>query len=363
MSDSFDFSIQSSTGAYTVSIGEGTFAPLLIGNTSKLVVDQVLPRLFDIFSGREHIAVQAIESAKTLETVGHIIERLRDLGANRKTHLIAVGGGIVQDVVTFAASSYMRGIAWTYCPTTLLGMVDSSIGGKSSINVGPYKNIAGNFYPPKQVLIDTRFCTTLATSQLVEGFCEAAKICFADRDGVSFERYLALMADRPITQLQSSLAGIIALSLHIKKAFIEEDEFDQNIRLLLNFGHTFGHAIEGASNYQISHGVAVGLGMLVALDLSERLGMGNRRVDRIQALTHHIRFLLAHLPDLPAKVADISAADALIRLRSDKKHTHEAFAFILFDTNGFLIRHFLPKSKDNEALISSSFEMLQKEFA
>ena len=137
----------------------------------------------------------------------------------------------------------MRGIAWSYMPTTVLAMVDSCVGGKSSINVGPYKNLVGTFHPPKQIDIDPLLATTLASEQIAAGLIEAAKICFC-RGPASFAEYLG--QEPGVGMGTQALEHVILTSLLAKKHFIEIDEFDKKERLLLNFGHTFGHAIEGA---------------------------------------------------------------------------------------------------------------------
>ena len=170
-----------------------------------------------------------------------VISRMRDLGVNRNTQLIAIGGGITQDVAAFCATVFMRGLRWSYLPTTMLSMADSCIGGKSSINVGKYKNLVGMIYPPEEVLIDPDFAQTLSEEQMVEGLCEAVKICFC-RDEATFARYIAL--NPRADTLAHGLENVLGLTLEAKRWFIEIDEFDKAERLLLNFGHTFGHAME-----------------------------------------------------------------------------------------------------------------------
>lgn len=338
MAGLFEFSIKTSIGRYGVLVGSGVVKHAIQQPDSHCVIDSMLPAMHPHLSETVNIPLQALESTKTLESVGMVIERLRGLGAHRQSHLVAIGGGIVQDISTFTASSYMRGIAWTYCPSTLLGMVDSCIGGKSSLNVGRYKNIAGNFYPPQRVLIDTDFCHTLTATQQVEGLFEAVKICYAS-SGDAFDRYLDLMSATDPLRAQYDFAPVIQLSLQTKKAFIEEDEFDQGVRLLLNFGHTFGHAIEGASDFGISHGIAVGLGMLAALHFSQTQGLVSEMHPRVAALKQYIYSLLAITPDLTQRLAELSLDKAMACFMSDKKHTKDTLTLILFDITGHLVRH------------------------
>lgn len=357
----FETNVTSSIKAYDVTVGIGIAKKLLDGTDAILIVDQNVHELYPWLHNRKAILIEAKEENKTLDTVAFVIEQIRAHGGNRQTHLIAIGGGIIQDISTFAASSYMRGIKWTYFATTLLGMADSCIGGKSSINVGPYKNIAGNFYPPELVLVDTEFCNTLSNEQKIEGLLEAVKICFAS-DGSAFDDYLAISERSNLLKDNKSLAEVIALSLSTKKRFIEEDEFDNGIRLLLNFGHTFGHAIEGASDYRISHGVAVGLGMLASMDFSQSMAWSDGAASRIQSLRTHICHLLSMVENLPADLQDMSSKDAFEKFRSDKKHKKDEFAVITFDQGGFLVRRFVPVGNEVEKLITKTFDNLKKSY-
>jgi len=176
MSESF--SINSSIRKYSVEITQAPRINLASNENTYLLVDGLVLGLWPILKYSKTIAIDATEQTKTLETVASVIEQLRNLGANRDSHLIAVGGGIIQDVATFVASSYMRGISWSYYPSTMLGMCDSCIGGKSSINVGQYKNIAGNFYPPTHISVATDFHKTLEKMKLLLVYLRLRKFVF-----------------------------------------------------------------------------------------------------------------------------------------------------------------------------------------
>lgn len=359
MSELFKLTIKTSTGQYGVDIGNGLCGVSSPQNLNDVwLVDKKVAALHPGVIPAEYIAQEAVEANKNLTSVAHILEAMRDCGSTRSTHLAVVGGGIVQDLGTFVSSCYMRGIDWTYYPTTLLGMVDSCIGGKSSLNVGQYKNIAGNFNPPQHVLIDTKFCDTLSDTQLSEGLIEAAKICYADSDQ-AFQNYRELTGEGAALPRGESLAPIIHLSLQTKKRFIEEDEFDRGIRLLLNFGHTFGHAIEGATHYAINHGTAVGLGILAAEHFATQHGYVKSGLANMNGLTTHIRHLLSFTPDLQANLKEMSSAAALRTFLSDKKHTSDHFIMILFDENGRLNRVRVPKSDSTEAKLLHTFEYLK----
>ena len=205
------------------------------------------------------IFIEAVEERKTLETVGEICEELAVRRLPRNGHLVALGGGIVQDVSTLVASLYMRGISWSYVPTTLLGMVDSAVGGKSSINVGVSKNLVGNIYPPDKILIDIGLCRSLTRVDVLCGLSEAFKILFCGGSS-KIEEFL----DQQPDVQSANLEELVWHSLKTKVEFLRVDEFDRAERRLLNFGHTFGHALETGSNYKIPHGIAVAYGMWMA---------------------------------------------------------------------------------------------------
>lgn len=356
MSESFK--VVASTGAYGVRVGTGLVSPGQISVTSACqIIDENVAQLWPATLMSNAIRVVATEDFKTLETVAVIIARMREAGMNRASHLYAYGGGIIQDLATFAASCYQRGIAWSYCPTTLLGMVDSCIGGKSSINVGGYKNIAGNFYPPREILVDVAFCRTLEPVEKIAGLCEAVKICFAAQ-GDAFGRYLSMFAEPSAFLSEQQLLDVVVLSLTTKKAFIEEDEFDRGVRLLLNFGHTFGHAIEAATQFAITHGVAVGVGILAEIELSRQLGRCSADQLRVQALEQHLRFLLGQVPGLMEQLARLSLPAAIKNFKSDKKHSASGYTVILATADGCLEKISLPITGESDKRVTHIFEQL-----
>jgi 3-dehydroquinate synthase len=231
-------------------------------------------------------------------------------------------------------------------------MVDSCIGGKSSINVGDMKNLVGNFYPPGCVLVDAGFLATLDPQDIVGGLCEAVKICYA-RSEADFEGFVS---DRPQPPLAVEQAeAIITRSLNVKKWFIEIDEFDQKERLLLNFGHTFGHALESATHYDVKHGVGVGIGMLVAIEFQKRWGKlndaGCRRAD---ALERYIRSILQYVPGL-AKAAAVDANVLVTKFEHDKKHRAEEYRVILPVEDGSLSIVPLPKNQQIRSIIVEAY--------
>lgn len=327
MLESFDrygsLTIRSSEDNYGVTIGADCVRQFLEARRGATLIADA--RFADALRAEGHtvIAVNAVETEKTLDIAAAVIEQLRGNAFGRSDRIVAVGGGIVQDVACFIASVYMRGVSWDYCPTTLLGMTDSCIGAKSSINVGRFKNIVGTYHAPDYVLVDVDYVETLLPQQVVGGLCEAVKICFA-RSETAFVRYLAAKPDH--TMQGENLAHLIHHSLSCKKWFIEIDEFDQNERLNLNFGHTFGHAIEAATKFSIEHGIAVGLGVLCAIYFAR--SQGEALAPRTDELEAHILTLLRGVYEeaLGCPIERNAFRQAFL---SDKKHSPDYLALIL----------------------------------
>ncbi|WP_232298842.1 3-dehydroquinate synthase family protein [Granulicella tundricola] len=351
--------INSSTGSYQVTIESHSLRKnLLHFSKAKILADEFFaPVLADLAS--PPLLIRAIEENKSLDVSPSIIEGLRQSGANRQTELVAIGGGIIQDLSAFIASIYMRGLTWSYLPTTILAMVDSCIGGKSSINVGPYKNLVGTFHPPHQVLIDPALAQTLPPDQQASGLIEAAKICFC-RGPEAFDRHIALL---PSVMMETgALEALIYNSLEAKKWFIEIDEFDNKERLLLNFGHTFGHAIEGATHFAIPHGIAVGLGILCAITYQVADGIDYSSSPRVALLELHLAEMIANSPGTPRALASMSADEMFQRFASDKKHGTEDYALILIDQAGKVVLHRVPKSPEVSNKVRAAVESVVGRF-
>ena len=200
--------------------------------------------------------VESGEGSKSLETFGILLQKMLDNNFSRKDCVVAVGGGVVGDLSGYAAASYMRGIDFYNIPTTLLSQIDSSIGGKTAINLGNVKNIVGAFYQPKKVLIDPDVLSTLPERQILNGLAEAIK--------------MALTSDRELfdilekEDIKEKIDEIIIRSLNIKKNVVEQDEKESGLRKILNFGHTIGHGIETSS--ELYHGECVALGLIPMCD-------------------------------------------------------------------------------------------------
>ena len=251
------------------------------------------------------------ESSKTLRMVEHIASRLLAGGADRRSLLIAFGGGVVGDLGGFVASTYMRGIDYIQVPTTLLAQVDSSIGGKTGVDVGAMKNLIGTFYPPKLVVSDPVVLRSLPASALASGLYETVKHALL-AGGTLFRRL-----DRVLGKLQPAnvrmLAPIVADAAKVKIEVVSRDEREAGLRRILNLGHTYGHALEEATRYRrFSHGQAVGWGILLATRLAERLEILK------QGEGEKITSLVRRVGALPG-IYDLSINRILQLLPRDKK--------------------------------------------
>jgi len=288
------------------------------------------------------------EASKNFQTNLRIVDRIIDLGADRTSALIALGGGVVGDITGFIASVYMRGIPYIQVPTTLLAQVDSSIGGKTGIDLPEAKNILGTFHQPKGVFIDLAFLKTLTPQEFRSGLAEIVKYGIIDDPELlsSLEGEAEAIRNRDMSLLEK----IIARSCQIKKGIVEIDEMDKGIRRILNFGHTIGHAIEAESGYAVSHGDAVSIGMVASVLISERLKyLPSEDRERIISLIRAIG-----LPDRIPK--NLSPTGILSRIKRDKKKEGDTIHFVLLKRIGMpFVNGGVP-----EGLIGEIIEALKK---
>jgi len=218
----------------------------------------------------ELVVIVAGEQSKNLTVLSEVLEEIAALGLTRSDVILTLGGGVVGDLGGYAAASYMRGIAFVQIPTSLLAQIDSSVGGKVAVDLKAGKNLAGAFYQPKAVFIDTNLLATLPVHFLHDGLAEAIKYG-AILDEALFERIAGFSGDMELLQ---NIDGVVATCCNIKARIVEQDEFDTGLRGLLNFGHTMGHAIEqyyGFSHF--THGEGVGIGMYQLTARTEELGI------------------------------------------------------------------------------------------
>jgi len=274
-----------------------------------------------------HWTMPAGEASKTLMRFGEAIDAIARAGARRDATVYALGGGVVGDLAGFAAAAWMRGVDCVQLPTTLLAMVDSSVGGKTAVDLPQGKNLVGAFHPPRAVLADTATLRTLPVRELRAGLAEVVKYgAIIDAD---FLDWLEAHADALLAMDDDTLAEAIARSCAHKAAIVERDPFEHGERALLNFGHTFGHALETEQGYGgLIHGEAVAVGMVQAARLSERLGLAPA-VDTVRLRDLLLRF---GLPVDPPRGLD---PDALIaHMRLDKKTQAGGLRFIVWEGAG-----------------------------
>jgi len=282
-------------------------------------VAALYPALLEgVESARVHRA-PATEEEKTLAGVERLARFLQETNATKNATLVVIGGGIVQDVGAFAAHAYYRGIPYVLVPTTLLSMADSCIGAKTGVNLGAFKNQLGFFQSPSRVLAWPGFLETLEPDDIRSGFGEILKLAI-----IGGSQPYALLRER-VKQVGFGLDGIdetIFRTLRIKQRVIEEDEYEKNLRKILNYGHTFGHALEGVTDHEVPHGLAVAWGVDVANYVAMRTGLLAR--ETFEDLHDFIaeRFALT----LRRKV---TAGDLVAKMRRDKKVTGSSVQLVL----------------------------------
>jgi 3-dehydroquinate synthase len=290
------------------------------------------------FTGWNCIVLKPGEEYKVQATIDAIIEQLIQMQADRKTTLIGVGGGVVTDMTGYVASVYMRGLQVGFVPTTLLAMVDASIGGKNGIDVGVYKNMVGTIRQPSFLLHDMSFLESLPQAEWENGFAEIIKhACI--KDAAMFRQLDANL----ISVYQSKkhmIAELVKRNALIKIKVVQQDEFEKGDRKLLNFGHTLGHALE--NQYELSHGQAISIGMTYACHISEQLA-GFTNTEKVVGLLEKY-----HLPTY----ASFDKDKAINVLKMDKKRVKKEMNYILLEKIGKGVIKTIPL-KELQKIISS----------
>ena len=326
--------------AYPIHIGGGLLADpahwrSAISGRHVLVVsnDVVAPLYLErVVAGLDGFAHASLviadgERHKTLDSAARVFEALAQLGASRDATIIALGGGVIGDLSGFAAACWMRGIAFVQMPTTLLAMVDSSVGGKTGVNLPAGKNLVGAFHQPNAVVIDTTTLASLPQREYSAGLAEVVKLG-AIGDPAFFD-WLEAHAGALLGRDDHVVAEAIAASCRYKAGVVARDEREQGERALLNFGHTFGHALEAEAGYgSLLHGEAVAIGMLLAARLSAQLGRAPPAdSDRLAALLDRLGLPVAIPPGF-------DASRLLERMQLDKKNLSGRLRLILWSALG-----------------------------
>lgn len=283
-------------------------------NVARLYADRLGP----IIDHPNTVTIDATEDEKSIERVIPVMERLVARKVRRDHVLIAIGGGIIQDIACFIASTLLRGVTWKFVPTTLLAQADSCIGSKSSINLGATKNILGTFNPPREIHVCTAFLDTLADRDIRSGIGEILKV-HAIEGASAFDR-LAADSDALLDN-RAVLLSYVRDALLIKQRFIEVDEFDTGVRNIFNYGHSFGHAIEAATHFAVPHGIAVTMGM----DIANRIAV----LRGLLSAPHHERMHPVLRKNYGAFASTPIPLDAMLSaLMKDKKNTSTKLVLI-----------------------------------
>lgn len=304
----------------------------------------------NLITDSRHILIDATEEHKNYTALTPIIEQLIENHFRKNNCLIAIGGGITQDITAFIASMMYRGVEWLFFPTTLLSQADSCIGGKTSINIGRYKNQLGNFYPPHKIFIIPEVLKSLPELDFKSGMGEMLHfyLVSGETDFVFYQQnYEKAFTDEEI------LMTLIKRNLEIKKSFIERDEFDRGERQLLNYGHSFGHAIESLTNYTIPHGIAVSYGMDMANYISVKLGL----ID--DAVRQKIKQQLEKIWT-DTTIKNISVKDFEKALSRDKKNIGNTYQLILTKGIGNMLKYGIKPNAEFSSWIHEYFETLQE---
>lgn len=284
-----------------------------------VITDENILRLYpNLVTQYEHIAIGCGEDIKCMDTVMHIYGELMAMGADRSTFLLGIGGGIVTDITGFVASTYMRGVAFGFVSTTLLGQVDASVGGKNGVNVASFKNMIGTITQPQFVISDVIMLGTLPERELRAGMAEVVKSAIVG-DGELFD-YIERCVSDGNCYLPEYLQYMVSRAMNVKMSIVAEDERESGKRRLLNLGHTIGHAIEKLT-HDVNHGEAVAMGMSLIARAAVRLGLFSPSdAERVDALLLRIGFDIA--PKVPME-------EILRATRQDKKKSDEYINIVL----------------------------------
>jgi len=326
----------------------------LINAADFLIIDATIARLYGIGEqdGANVFSVIPTEDNKTLDTASQIIDKMIDLGISKGSNVLAVGGGIVQDLSACACALFRRGQPFTYMPTTTLGQLDSCVGAKCAVNTLKAKNILGLFSAPIEVVIPTFTIQSMPAMDHRAGLAEMLRLCLtASMDAVEAYRELLPAIAKPESMDLSAYAKAVSVSLSIKKTVVDFDEYERDVRRSMNYGHTFGHAIEKLSNFQIPHGLSVLLGMHIANTYATTIGLMSPTC--LETLTPIFK-QTAHGIMLPKTIAEnLDPVDIISQFRYDKKGNGSSVPLILIQEPGSMLFHQYSFSQPHEVLSRS----------
>ena len=290
-----------------------------ISNQSNIItiIDSNVNKLYPGF--QNVISIECLENNKNLDSCISIYKKFIENNVKIDHTILTVGGGILQDIVGFCSSTFCRGIDYVFVPTTLLSQVDSCVGGKTSLNFESKKNILGTFYPPKEILICTEFLDSLTLLDKISGYGEVYKFAILQNTIANFS-------------LDTNLEELIFNCLKYKSSILEIDEFDKLERKFLNFGHTFGHALESTSDYNIPHGIAVVIGSMIACNISKNM---NFKVNKFETIMQTGKYLL-NKSKIKLSKDWFDFNRLLTFIMSDKKNTKQGINMVLINDKPFL---------------------------
>ncbi len=291
------------------------------------------------------LIIEPGEKSKTVDVAIDFLKQMLERGLTRKSTVVAFGGGVVGDLAGFCSSIYMRGINFIQIPTTLLAQVDSSVGGKTGVNLGDYKNIIGSFYQPEKVIIDIKLLSTLPYKELLSGIGEIIK--YGLIYDYEFFQYIKREMDRIKSLDNKVMQYVVKRCCEIKAKIVELDEKEEDIRKILNFGHTIGHALEGVTEFsRYSHGEAVILGMYYETLLAKKIGVvENVYCDEILSFLESI--------DVDLNIEHISNSELIELMSKDKKNKDKKISFILPFRRGEVKEYLLSKDEVEQIILFS----------
>ena len=320
-----------------------------MNQSSAIIIDRKVYNLYRKYFykyKKKFIYIDVSERNKTVQTALDICKEFLKKKIKRHECILAIGGGVIQDITTFSTSIYLRGINWLYIPTTLLAQADSCIGGKSSINFLGFKNILGNFYPPSKILINTNFLKTLPKDQIRSGIGEIIKVYLLS-GGSAFEKLKKLLEQ--YIKNEKVLKQLIKEAIIHKNKILKIDAEDKNVRLKMNYGHSFGHALESAANYSMPHGIAVTIG----------IDMANFFAFKKKLISKKLFLDLRNITNLNLNKKDyikFNKKTYFESLKKDKKNLQNKYGLILPITKGVVKLFYFPINMSNKNIMNEYFK-------
>lgn len=332
-----NITIESNNGSFNYSIISsiegviGKIEGILKSHTCFYIVDSNIYKIYtdrfkNLFTDKNCFVLNATEEFKSFESIYKIYDFLLENNADRSSYIIVIGGGITGDTGSFAASTFMRGTRLIHVPTTLLAMVDSSIGGKTGVNYKKYKNFIGSFYEPEQVITTSKFLSTLKKEDILSGMGEVLKYAIIDSN---FFDYCYSRLDGSLDLPEDDLLYLIGKSAQIKNDVVTQDKKDLKMRHSLNLGHTFGHAIESVSGFSVKHGIGVIAGLRGATYLANKTGIMNDMV--MEKVLHLLRRY-----KVDKNIKNYSTESIYLAMQGDKKRVNGEVKYVLFSEPGNL---------------------------